>query len=252
MSKAKILLLDIELAPNLAYVWQRWKVNIGMNQFAERAFIMSFSAKWLDDTKIIYHENRKSNDKAIVEVMYELLDEADIVVAHNGKDFDLKHILTRGIIHGLKPPSPYHVVDTLKEARKNFKFMSNSLADLCKDLGLPEKGKHGKFPGFELWWQCLRGNEEAWEELKDYNIQDVITLEALYLRLRPYMTNHPNVDYSDGEELLCPKCASNAVQKRGTYTSAAGVVYQRFVCKPCGAWGHEKSYAKAGAAGRGF
>lgn len=252
MPKSKILLLDIELAPNLAYVWQRWKVNIGMNQFEDRAFIMSFAAKWLDGSKIIYEENRKSNDKSIVQSIYKLLDEADIVVAHNGKDFDLKHILTRGLIHQLPPPSPYHVVDTLKEARKHFKFLSNSLADLCKDLGLPEKGKHGKFPGFELWWQCLRNNDEAWAELREYNMQDIVTLEALYLRLRPYMTGHPNVDLSDGSELLCPRCSSNAIQKRGTYSSAAGVVYQKFVCKACGSWGHEKSYAKTGAAGRSF
>ena len=93
---------------------------------------------------------------------------------------------------------------------------------------------------------------QAWEELKEYNIQDIITLEALYLRLRPYMTGHPNVDLSDGSEILCPRCSSNTIQKRGTYSSSAGVVYQRFVCKSCGSWGHEKSYAKAGAAGRSF
>lgn len=251
MTKAKILLLDIELAPNLAYVWQRWKVNIGMNQFEDRGFIMSFAAKWLGDTKIVYQENRKTDDSAIVRALYDLLDEADIVVAHNGKDFDLPHILTRGIVHGFPPPSPYHIVDTLKVARKEFLFLSNSLEDLCKDLKLPLKGKHGKFSGFELWWQCLRGNDEAWEELAEYNKQDVICLEALYLRLLPYIKNHPNVDFSDQDTLTCPKCGSTSVQKRGQYRSAAGVVYQRFKCQPCGGWGHAKSYTSGlGASGR--
>lgn len=249
--KAKILLLDIEMAPNLAYVWQRWKVDINMNQFKERGFIMSFAAKWLSDPKIIYQENRKSDDSAIVKTMYDLLDEADIVVVHNGKEFDLPHVLTRGIVHGFTPPSPYHLIDTLKVARSEFSFLSNSLEDLCNDLKLPLKGKHKKFAGFELWWQCLKGNEEAWEELEEYNKQDVVCLEALYLRLRPYMKSHPNVDHSDSNELVCPKCGSKDVHKRGYYRSSVGVVYQKFKCQPCGGWGHTRNYTSGlGASGR--
>ena len=253
MTKAKVLLVDLELAPNVAYVWGKWKQNIGDEMFVSKSFILSFTAKWLADPKIIYKENRNgANDKAIVQDLYDLLDEADVVVAHNGKDFDLPIALTRGLVHNLPPPSPYHVVDTLKSARSHFRFLSNKLSALCEELGLAPKGKHKKFPGFELWKQCLANNDEAWDEMKEYNVQDVISLEALYLRLLPYIGGHPNVDLSDGESLICPKCASNAIQKRGTYTSSVGVIYQRFVCKSCGTWSHDKSSTRGGSITRNF
>jgi len=234
----KILLLDIETAPNIAYVWGAWKQNIGQNQWKEKGHIMSFASKWLGDNTITYVENRKSNDKALVKALYKLLDEADIVVAHNGQKFDLPVIIGRGVVHGYTPPSPYFVVDTLLTARKEMRLVSNSLANLCEELGLPLKKDHKKFPGFELWLECLRGNDEAWLEMKEYNIADVISLEALYLRLRPYMRNHPNVFRNDeGEEVACPKCGSTNIQWRGYYYSRAGLCYKRFVCKDCGGWG---------------
>ena len=131
-NKAKVLIFDIETSPNLAYVWGKWKQNIYSGQFLEKSYIMSFAAKWLDNDEIIYFDNRHNNDKQLVRELYKLLDEADVVVAHNGKKFDLPRVLGRGLVHGLMPPSPYHVVDTLLVARRRFGFLSNSLADLCE------------------------------------------------------------------------------------------------------------------------
>lgn len=235
---AKILLLDIETAPNIAYVWGAWKQNIGQNQWVSKSHIMSYSAKWLGDDTIIYSENRKSKDKKIIKELYDLLDEADIVVAHNGQKFDLPVIIGRGVVHGFTPPSPYFVVDTYQVARRELRLVSNSLKNLCEELGLPLKDDHKQFPGFELWLECLRNNDEAWEEMKEYNIHDVISLEALYLRLLPYIKNHPNVvRHDNGEEVACPKCGSTNIQWRGYYYTRAGLCYKRFVCKDCGGWG---------------
>lgn len=233
---ARILILDIETAPNIAYVWGAWKQNIGQKQWLEKGHVMSFAAKWLGDDEIMYIENRKSNDKHIITVLYDLLDQADIVVAHNGQRFDLPVILGRGVVHGLTPPSPYFIVDTFQTARKELRIVSNSLANLCEELGLTKKEDHKKFPGFELWLECLRGNDEAWDEMRDYNIADVVSLEELYLRLRPYMKNHPNVVRSN-EEVRCAKCGSSNIQYRGYYYTRAGLCYRRFVCLDCGGWG---------------
>lgn len=233
---ARILLLDIETAPHIAYVWNAWKQNIGQKQWLEKGHVMSFASKWLGDDEIMYVENRKSNDKNIISILYDLLDQADIVVAHNGQRFDLPVILGRGVVHGLTPPSPYFIVDTFQTARKELRIVSNSLANLCEELGLTQKKDHKKFPGFELWLECLRDNDEAWEEMKDYNIADVISLEELYLRLRPYMKNHPNVVRSN-EEVRCAKCGSANIQWRGYYYTRTGICYRRFVCLDCGGWG---------------
>lgn len=241
---AKILILDIETAPNIAYVWGAWKQNIGQNQWKEKGHIMSFVAKWLDNDTIVYAENRKSNDKTIVKKLVGLLDEADIVVAHNGDRFDLPVILGRALVHGINPPSPYHTVDTCRIARRRFRYTTNSLANLAEELGLyHQKEKHKKFPGFELWLECLRNNDEAWAEMKEYNVEDVLVLEELYLKMRPYIDNHPNVvhhTHDDEVEVHCPKCGSMNIQWRGYYYTKTGLCYRKFVCKDCGGWGRAR------------
>lgn len=238
MSNAKILLIDIETAPNIAYVWGAWKQNVGQNQWVQKSHIMSYAAKWLDGDTIFYEENRTSNDKKIVKSIYDLLDQADMVVAHNGQKFDLPVIIGRGVVHGYTPPSPYYVIDTLLTARRELRLVSNSLANLCEQLNLPRKSGHKNYPGFELWLGCLRGDDAAWKEMEDYNIADVVSLEALYLRLRPYMRNHPNVVRTEeGDQISCPKCGSENIQWRGYYYTRAGLCYKRFVCMDCGGWG---------------
>lgn len=242
---AKILFIDIETAPNMAYVWGAWKQNIGQKQWLNKSYIMSVSWKWLDDLIPDYVENRGNNDAPLVKTIYDLLDKADIVVAHNAKKFDIPMVLGRGVVHGYNPPSPFHVVDTYDIARRELRFVSNSLMNLCEELDLPRKEDHKKFPGFELWVECLKGNDEAWKEMREYNIHDVISLEALYLRLRPYMRNHPNVVrelYED--EVRCSKCGSSNIQWRGYYYTKAGLCYRRFQCKDCGGWGRSRYMEK--------
>lgn len=235
---SRILILDIETAPNIAYVWGAWKQNVGQKQWLEKGHIMSFAAKWLNDPRIFYYECRKADDREIVKRLYELLDEADVVVAHNGVKFDLPTVVGRGVVHGYLPPSPYYVVDTMLVARRELRLVSNSLANLCEELGLPRKEDHKAFPGFELWLECLRGNNAAWKEMQEYNIADVISLEALYLRLRPYMRYHPNVaEVNEHGDVACPKCGSYNIQWRGYYRTKSGIVYRRFQCKDCGGWG---------------
>lgn len=235
---AKILLIDIETAPHTAYVWGAFKQNVGFNQWQQKGHVMSYAAKWLGDDKIIYAENRSPNDARIVRSLLKLLDEADIVVAHNGDRFDLPVILARALVHGMEPPSPYHTIDTCRIARRRFRFVSNSLANLADELGLDKKDTHKKFPGFELWEQCLAGNDEAWEEMKHYNIQDTIVLEEVYLAMRPYIDNHPNVVRETEEgEVRCPKCGSTNIQFRGYYYTKMGLCYRKFVCLDCGGWG---------------
>lgn len=239
MNTAKILVIDIETAPNIAYVWGAWKQNIGQNQWKEKGHIMSFVAKWLGRDEIIYVENRKSNDKPIVKKLVKLLDQADIVVAHNGDRFDLPVILGRALVHGIAPPSPYFTIDTCRVARRRFRFTTNSLANLAEELDLDyKKDRHEKFPGFELWLECLKGNDEAWAEMRKYNEQDVLVLEELYLRMRPYINNHPNVVHETEEGWVhCPKCGSTNIQWRGYYYTKQGLCYRKFICKDCGGWG---------------
>ena len=232
---AKILIVDIECAPKLAYVWKFFKENVGAKQVLDHGYIMSYAAKWYGSDKIIYNENRKIDDSKISNKLIKLLDQADVVVAHNADNFDIPTINSRAIVNGLTPPSPYKVVDTLKVARRNFKFESNSLEYLATVLGCSPKLSHKKFPGFELWLACIQNNDDAWDELREYNIQDVITLEEVYEKIRPWAPNHPNIGNIDGKSMVCPKCGSDHLQHRGYYKTSVST-FKRFQCQNCGSW----------------
>lgn len=240
--QAKILIIDIETAPALGYVWRIWKENVGLNQLEGHGYVMSFAAKWLGDDKVVYEEQRGFDDKELIQKLNKLLDEADIVVAHNGDKFDLPTVRSRSAVHKLLPPSPYRTIDTLKVAKREFRFLSNKLEFLADVLGCAPKLKHAEFPGFLLWKECMNGNDKAWEEMKAYNIQDVNTLEDVYLAIRPWIRNHPNLGVyqeNKGERPVCPKCGKDHTHYRGyAYTNLSK--FRRFVCMDCGAWGRER------------
>ncbi len=239
-NKAKILILDIETAPILSYTWGIWDQNIGLNQIKKDWHIMSWAAKWMNDpkSKIIYADQRRSknieDDFGTLKKMWKLLDEADIVIAHNGDKFDIKKLNARFILNGMKPPSSYKQIDTLKLARKKFKFTSNRLSYLTNKLCTKyKKLNHPNFTGFELWKECIAGNLKAWKEMEKYNKYDVLSLEELYKVLEPW-TNPINYNlYTDTEDTMCG-CGSKNFTKNGhAYTSIGK--YQRYACSDCGA-----------------
>lgn len=231
----KILILDIENAPMMSYHWGVWKQNIGqpMRVEGDRSYMMSIAMKWLGEDEIHYFETRTEDDKDLVAKTLEFVDKADIVVAHNGKSFDMKKINAYAIMNGLNPPSPYRQVDTLIEARKHFMFERNTLAHVAKALGCSDKLDHAKFQGFDLWKECMKGNEEAWAEMKKYNIQDIVTLEEVYLKMRPYIKGHPNVATTSGAtDRRCTACGSSNLVEYG-YSTTNVSKFQRYKCTDC-------------------
>lgn len=237
----KTLIFDIETAPSVSYVWGAWKQNIGLEMdLVPEGYVMSLSYKWLDSDIVHYLESRTDDDRNLLIKFRDVLDEADFVVAHNGKKFDIPLITTRFVINDIKPPSPYKVIDTLVVAKKEMRFRRNSLAHLAEVLGCQHKKlSHSKYPGFKLWSECLKGNEEAWSEMRLYNEYDVIVLEEVYKKLRPYYSTHPNVTTADDPtSMACPKCGSIHIRKRGFFTTNKGK-YQRYKCDSCGGWSSE-------------
>lgn len=233
----KILLIDIETAPNLGWTWGKWEQNV--IQFERETFMLSFTAKWLHSSKFITYglsdfpdyDKDKQSDKELCRKLWDLLDEADVVIAHNGDSFDIKKTNARFIVNGLGPPSPYRTIDTKKVAKKYFSFNSNSLNDLGELFSLGHKAPTG---GFKLWLDCMEGKKEAWKKMKQYNKQDVALLEKIYLKLRAWIKNHPNIGVNNSKH-SCHACGSSNVQKRG-YTYCRMSKYQRIHCKDCGSW----------------
>lgn len=233
----KVLIFDIETAPNLGYIWEKYEQNV--IAFKQERYLLSFAYMWLSDEKVhvkalpdykLYKKEPQS-DFCLVADLWKLFDEADVIIAHNGDGFDIKMANAAFMKHGLKPPEPYKTVDTLKVARQKFRFNSNKLDDLGDLLKLGRKVKTG---GFDLWLGCLKGDKASWKLMKEYNGQDVVLLKDVYLKLRPWMTNHPN--FNLGRDVnCCPVCQSNHLQSRG-FGITATTKYQRYQCQDCGKW----------------
>ena len=240
----KVLILDIETAPNHAYVWSIWKEICSTDFITDDWYILCWCAKWLGDKKMhsgsvhtsCTFKKDPQNDKEILLKLHKLLDEADIVIAHNGIKFDCKKIRTRFILNGIKPPSPYRVIDTLTAARAVFSFTSNKLDDLGKFLKVGKKAKTG---GFKLWKDCMNGVLSAWEKMVKYCKKDVTLLEKVYLKIRPYLKQHPNLGvYLDEDRAVCPTCGSEKIWYSGYAYTQAGK-FKRFQCTSCGKWARE-------------
>lgn len=236
MSKPKILTLDIETAPLKVYNWSLWQDSTSVNMIHTEWQILAVCAKWLGK-KPMYRDTRSDpSDVPLLKWVWQLLDEADIVITQSGKSFDIKKINARLIAEGFGPYSPIRQIDTKEVAHKHFGFTSNKLEWMGKNVAGVPKSPHKKFPGFELWAECLKGNKAAWNEMKKYNIQDVAATERLYLKMRPWIEGHPNVStYVDGGSTSCPKCGSSNMQRRGQATTQTGR-YARLCCSDCGGW----------------
>lgn len=240
----RILLMDIETAPMIAYVWSLWDQNIGLNQIKSDWHILSWAAKWLHEPPTMYMDQRDekdiSNDKRILKVIWKLLNAADIVITQNGVGFDKKKLNARFILNGMKPPAPYKMIDTFIMAKKHFGFTSNKLEYLSDKLNKKNKKlvKKRKYAGFELWSECLKGNRTAWNEMKQYNKLDVLALEEVYSKIYPWDNSINFNMYKETEELECA-CGCKSFYRDGFHFLSSGK-YQRYKCKNCGAVSRSK------------
>lgn len=239
VSPARILIFDIETSPLRSYTWGVWKQNIAPSQMLSDWFMITWAAKWLFEDEVMSDrltgdEIINEDDKRISKSIWKLLDEADIVIAHNANKFDIKKLNTRFLLNDIEPPMPYQVIDTLEHARKRFSFVSNRLDYINDRLGIGRKLK----TDFELWARCMRGEEDALKEMETYNVQDVAILEETYLKLRPWIRSHPNIGlFIDDDIAVCPNCGSDHLEWGGTpYTTSANR-YEAFRCKACSSIG---------------
>ena len=242
MKKPKILLLDIETKPILAHVWGLWDNNVALNQIVSDWSIMSWAAKWLDDpaSALKYEDQRGAknieDDSRLLKGIWKLLNQADIVVTHNGKKFDIKKLNARFIEHGFRPPGTFKHIDTLELVKRQFGFSSNKLEFVAKKLGTKRRKKaHKKYPGHELWVECLKGNQDAWREMEVYNRFDVLVLEEVYHKLLPWGTG-PGVNFAvfDPGAVNSCSCGGKVVKDGHAYTATGK--FQRYYCGSCGAW----------------
>lgn len=240
---AKIFLGDVEVSPTLAWAFSRFKAFISPSHVEQEPYMLTWAGKWLDNPAIISRKlpdydtfkTDVADDRELVEELWHILDECDIFIAHNAR-FDKGWANQRFAFHGMQPPSPYIVIDTLAACKEAFSLPSNAL-EAATNYFLLERKRHHE--GITLWIRCCKGEVEAFEEMEYYNIGDIPTLEGLYLKVRPFMKKHPNVTLFNEEEdnqiLRCVRCNSDKIAEMPgkvgtTYLSK----FQAYRCQCCG------------------
>ncbi len=244
-NKPKVLFIDIENLAELGWVWDMYETNV--IEVERPGHLLTVAWKWQGGkTQVIGQDDFKgyqpksTDDKELCKFVWKLLDEADIVIGHNARSFDIKKLNYRFIVNGLTPPSPSKIVDTLVSMKAVAKAPSNKLDSLGRVMKIGQKLEH---EGWALWKKCYLGDKGAWKRMKKYNKQDVDLLEKWYLILRPWIKGHPNVGLLKGELHACPNCGSGKIHKRGLSYSRVGFS-QRYQCVSCFAWSQSPKEGK--------
>jgi len=159
MRVPKLFLLDIETAPMLAWLWGLYKnQHPGIHQIKRDWHVLTWAGKWLLEEEILSdvvtpQEALDGDDRRILQSIWDIVNEADIIIGHNAARFDMRKLNARWWSYGFPPPLPYRIIDTLREAQKLAATSSHKQEYLTKLLGLPEKIK----TEFSLWTRCMDG-----------------------------------------------------------------------------------------------
>lgn len=242
---AKILLLDIETLPIEAKIWGTYKQNVSTVQIKKDWSIVCWAAKWLFEPDVYGmhvapQEAIDRKDASILGPIWEMMDEAHMIVTHNGNEFDIKKLNTKFLQAGMPKPGYSKSIDTLEIARKNFAFTYNKMGWINEILGIGTKME----TSFEWWDEASEGSTKYLDLMLEYNKNDVFVLEELYLKLRPWMTGHPNMSLFNVDKNVeaCPVCGSANLHWNGTYSTPLGL-YEAFRCQDCGSIGRSTKKA---------
>jgi len=178
----KILIYDLEVSYNIVKSWRvGYNLNINPSDIIKERKIICVSYKWLGEDQIYNIQwDKNQDDKFLLEQFIPVLNEADLIVAHNGDRFDLKWLKTRAIYHDLEMLVNYPQFDTLKVAKKKFNFNSNKLDYISEYLGFENKIK----TSIKLWDDIIfKDCPKAMDEMVKYCNMDVELLEKVYNKL---------------------------------------------------------------------
>lgn len=241
----RLLHIDIETVPSLAYIWKLGQQYVGRHQVKDEGRVVCFAWKWDRKGRSQVEEDFEGGDPRTLAIRArDLLDAADAVVHYNGTSFDMPRLRSLILEAGLHPPSPVHEIDLYRTVKRRLHFVSNSLDHVAHRLGLGRKMATG---GLDLWKDVLSTDvavrAPACRKMLRYNRRDVLLQEKVYHALLPWIPRHPNValfrDIPESDEPLvaptCPACGSVHMQSRG-WSRTASFSYRRYQCQDCGRW----------------
>lgn len=230
---SKILVYDIETGRIPAMVWWTGKQYVGHHQLTEEPKIITIAYKWLGEDKVYdltWDENH--SDKKMLEEFLKVYNKADMVIGQNNDRFDNRWVNARAMKYGLEVNTFVRSFDIMKETKRLFRLPSYSMSYITKFLGVETKLEH---EGIKMWDKIQFGTkEEQVEYLKkmvEYNRQDIVATEDMYLTLRKYMGHRVHFGVLNGEEkFTCPNCGSSNIKLHNKTVTPAGTVQRIMKC----------------------
>lgn len=233
----KIFIFDIETSPHLSWHWRRWQENIPRQNTVAESRVLCWAGKWHGAQKTHFSAEWADGFEPMMEKLWHMLDEADVVVGFNSDKFDVKRVNSEFLRLGWAAPSPYQKIDLFKQIKKHFAFSSNRLKDLLKELGLTPKLEDNA--NMELWMDVVyHKRRPAQRRMQRYNLQDVKSTEELYDYMLGWIDPHPNWglfvdDISDDSKPVCPNCGSRNLHRHKIRCTKVKT-YQQWQCQDCG------------------
>lgn len=225
----KILVLDIEWRPTLAYVWEAYDATVHPEMIVEHGGLLCVGAKWLGEKETHLFSEWEHGHEGMLHGIHEMMSYADAIVGFNSQKFDVPKLEGEFLLYNILPPPPCTQIDCLKAVRK-FGYFMNKLAFIGPFLGVGKKMEH---EGFNLWKKVMAGDPDAQKRMAKYCVQDVNMTEKLYLRIRPSVRNHPHMGKTGHEQ--CPACGGTHAHSKGTRRTRVYKI-QRLQCQSCGHW----------------
>lgn len=214
---------DLETSLMQGYFFDIWQVNIPISRVTKHSHLLSNSWAMNDGevqgVRLTPEQVKTGNDFDVVVDTIQAINKADVIVTFNGKKFDVKKLNTRAIFWGLPPIAYPKHIDLMQDAKRLFKFPSNSMQNISMYLG--EEGKLAT-GGSRLWERCAEWEDyetcdKALEEMFTYGKQDIEVTRNLHRRFTGWSKNTPNIGMMtkkiNDEEvgLKCVHCGSSDV-----------------------------------------
>lgn len=238
-SGPRILALDVEMSFNVSYHYDQWKVNIPWTHIKQRQFMISAAWQWIGSDNIYTacvlddkarFEKDHTDDYHVIKSLKDEIDQADAVIAYNGRRFDIKEINTGLDRHRLGPLHEFVLLDPIQIAKSKFRFKGgNSLANLCNLFELPvQKGK----VELEDWIGATEGNKESIKKVVEYNITDIPTMVMVWERIKPFAPSKLNMNHFVDAD-VCSHCGSPDLKLHMKKKATRATIRYQYRCQDC-------------------
>ena len=244
--KPRLFYVDIETSM-MEYVIRTFSPRVDYlshKDITKDWFVICWAGQWIGTDRVLHSvvtpkEALARDDRRVCADFLEILNEADVIIAHNGDRFDMKKLRYRfRFAHNFPPPLPYRTIDTLKIMRRVYGASSNSLDFLARmGLKIPAKLKTER----QLWLDCEAGDPVALGRMDTYCVNDIHIGIGLYKKIIPDAPNGVNLAlYTNMDKPQCPRCLGDIEinDKRDTTGMNAFGTYR---CLECGHTGRTRN-----------